>query len=119
MEGKEGDLMFIPFGSFILLRCDVVHSGMCSGVGNLSLHCKLLSTPVSDEEKVVLAMSGQEWVKYVKENNLKVCYDKAKDIFAEEIVMDNILKLKSTFLNNFSIDKNQLDALPGEQDMNE
>ena len=101
------------------MRSDVVYSGICGGVGNLTLHCKLLTPPVTNEEKVVLAMSGQEWVKYVKENNLKVCYDKAKDIFAEEIVMDNILKLKNTFLNNFSIDKNQLDTLPGEQDMNE
>ena len=111
--------MFIPFGSFILLRCDVVHSGICSGVGNLSLHCKLLSTPVSDEEAVVFAMPGNEWVKYVKDKKLKVPYDQAKNIFADEKGMDDVLRLKNTFLNNFSIHKNQLDALPEEQDMNE
>ena len=109
--------MFIPFGSFILLRSDVVHSGMCGGVDNLSLHCKLLSTSVSNEEKVVFVMTGQEWVEYVKEQNLKVSYDQAKPILDGKC-MENVLRLKNTFVTNYSIYKNELKALPGEQDMN-
>ena len=117
-EGKQGDLIFIPFGYFVLLRSDVVHSGICSGVENLSLHCKLLATPITNEEKVVLAMTGQEWVKYVNEKNLNVCYDTAKPIFEDEKRMDNVNKVVNIPLNNHSFYKNKLEAVSEEQDMN-
>ena len=41
-NGDNYDLVFIPFGCFLVLRSDVLHGGWVGGSGNIRLHLALV-----------------------------------------------------------------------------
>ena len=64
------DVFFIPFGCFLILRSDVIHSGVYGEKGNLRLHRVLLSPPIDEEDTLMFPIPREEWYDHSVNNEV-------------------------------------------------
>ena len=68
-DGNDKKLVWIPLGSFLVLRDDVWHGGLCGGTGNLRVHGGIFDTLALETTTKLTYPDSMRLVNYINKHN--------------------------------------------------
>ena len=106
--GTDKNLVFIPLGSFLVLRDDVWHDGLCGGKGNLWVHGGIFDSVAIQTTTNLTYPDSMSLANYMKGHNSvhnkrgeHTDYDTSIDLLGKE-TSDLLGQMVSTIQNSFA-----------------